>query len=217
MAFKDNEKLSDEPYQTEKLRFISQILFPMADITLGLPIAEVGLTGCGEIEGCKDAEQFFVDTYRQLQDSTYRRADDIRPQDSVTIFHTKNEQALGVQKTYSEPSTLMLETTKSGELWVPEATIVGVGITKTRQTGSYRRDGVTVKSYEIDDQLMIVPIRLSAWAYPEQIDRALFSVSNRHGEYDNERAAMIESCNMDDFRKVAQNALAECLSNGIAH
>jgi hypothetical protein len=110
-------------YSAENARFISQVLLPMANIETELPVAEVGLVNEGEISGCKDAELFFVDTLRQLQDSTYRREDHARPQDRVNIYHTREGQALGLQKTYNEPSTLLLETTTSDELILPEAMI----------------------------------------------------------------------------------------------
>jgi len=164
--------------------------------------------------GCASAEDYFVDTSAQIL------SNEDRGQATVQVFHDSEGQPVFLKKTLDEPNALSLRPIEIEGLYMPPGSLVAIDRRlEKRTTGKQTiplnpHEDYTYSSHQIAEPLSIAPLRITPWAYPKETDRALFACrfdpNTGIAEYNQSRAEIIETYQLQDFERAATAVLSIC-------
>jgi hypothetical protein len=161
-----------------------------------------------DANNCLEAEGFLRDAMQQVR----RR----RPmgQSRVAVYHSEDGVPILLRKRKKESTALSLVNLSVGGMYVPAGTIMALKeyTLALLPDGQRRAHDTSYATYKIDHTFGIRPLRISAWAYPEAIDRALFGFHDASW-LDTKRAQMAMRYTIDDFREAAAKIMAMCQVN----
>lgn len=206
-AFKMVE--ADNPWPS-LLTYLGSVLLPRTRANFSGDPAPATLTFGSGLAACADAEGYFYDAGRQVFGRKYRT------QPQVSIYCGTDGRPLAFRKSKSESSALTLEPLLASGMTLPAGTIVGLDKDRTTQTGeairSRSKQRFKLKTYQVDGPIEVTPLRLSAWAYREPLDRAIFGFYDDRGElyYDAGRGQKARELDIEDFRRAACMVTSAC-------
>ena len=164
--------------------------------------------------GCPSAEDFFVDTASQILTNEDRK------QISIKVFHDKKGSPVFLKKHFDEPNALSLKPLSIEGLYMPAGSLVAIdkrhekSVTGKSTVSLNHSQDYAYSTHQIAEPLSIAPLRVTPWAYQEEIDRALFACrinpSTDIAEYDQSRTERIETYQLQDFEYAARTVLAMC-------
>jgi len=189
--------------------FLTETLLPLAGIPFS-PASNVTSTTDSylRLRGCTDAENSFWDTYNQVSGAMPSNR---KMQSILSVYYDQDGNLLALGKKRKEASSLLLAPIGiEDDVFLPAGTIVGIEHGGLKQAGRHDYGDWHAKAYLVAGQPHLQPIRLSAWAYDNPLDRTLFAVSRDSERYDDERAAIVTSLTLDDFRAVGAQILSDC-------
>lgn len=144
-------------------------------------------------------------------------------QRKISVYHDGGGTPLFLRKQREDPNALLLQPATILNTPVPAGTIVWLGkYSDTKVTGektvvdphdSYHTTEFRSIQFDVEND-GVMPLRLSAFAFPDVKDRALFSLSREFKKswfirYDN-RQYMLEATTIEAFQQAAANVLANC-------
>lgn len=185
-------------------KFISKELLPLCGLDVADDAADMKIDISGGIRGaCEQAEYYFKDSLSQIR-SGHNKA-----QPRISVYHTPEGVPLALRKTSDESTALILESSAV----IPAGTIASVGPRMNSRISGVRCFMHSIfETYEVNEPLAILPIRLSAWAYENPLDRALFAVEHWEEEphYDSERANIVKGACLADFKQASRQLMEMC-------
>ncbi len=162
---------------------------------------------------CSEAEGFFCDVVDQIVDGRNRG------QTTVSVFHDATGVPLLLKKSYKENSALALVPISVGSYGtLPASLLAAVPQNNIRKTVRIVHGDRTFQTHEVDETAFaITPMRMSAWAYDDPLDQALFTVVPRYGNepglidsIDMGLVRRIEDKNLKDFQEAAAKVMQLC-------
>jgi hypothetical protein len=168
-------------------------------------------------EACLDAEELFDFARRQLYEPLLGH----QIHTALSVYHGYEGQPMFLRKNNVVSTALSLVALRmsGSNVMVPPGTIVSIGpldqkdVTGTAYLKPLIRTHPTSKLRSIafdPDKHPVLPLRLSAWAFPRAIDRALYAVGGRALQVDPLRVEVATKHSMEDYRQVAADLLKLC-------
>lgn len=194
-------------------RFIDKKLLALSRLAPEQPDHEAGLAHESR-DCCSQAERHFQSALNQLETGSPEG------HSKVSIYHDDHGEPLLLRKKIAESTALTLVPLALDNMVVPPGAIVSVdNRANRRQSGQVDHGRFSVHSYQAGPDLRVNPLRLSAWAYDDPLDRGLFAVngwafaqSPEESElyYSASKAKMLERTALQDFVVAAEIALQQC-------
>jgi hypothetical protein len=151
---------------------INQILLPMLSLEIDPDKPVQGQITDIDVNTCSDAEQFFADTVKQVNSGRWYH------QKKITTYTDSYGEAVALRKSNESSSAVTLKSTNFKGIVFPPGMIVGVNNNMNNpkyQIGEKQRANDILEAYEINGPLVSIPRRLSAYAFFNPLDRALFA------------------------------------------
>ena len=193
-----------------KLRFMSQLLVPLAGINPQVPVYESGWTS-KKGDACSMAEWRFIDALQQVK---WLRT---IGQPIVSTYHDEDGSPILFRKSDYESTAINLKALAMGDdIVLPAGTIVAVSNTMNRNpTGQRKGRSFTLASYALPQTINIAPIRISPWAYDDPIDRATFALAGNGliGEgyyYDRGESMNFQRYSLEDYAEASRQIIELC-------
>ncbi len=204
----------------QALHIIGSIVVPMCDMSTTATTARAAAY-INEYPGrCKDTERTFHDTLQQAKHGNYAG------QSQVRVYHSAAGVPLVLQKETQYASGLALapftitdsemhvNVEATGFAHVPAGTVVGLRSEQGNRSGNRKRKGCQYSTWTVDGPVALRPVRLSAWAYADPLDRAIFAVETTNmgslDGYNLERGARLTGHSLGDFQNAAGNIMEFC-------
>lgn len=162
-----------------------------------------GVGGNGSDEACIAAELYFTDALQQVGERRYIS------QSRVTMYHDQNGAPVLLRKSEDVSSALTLCGIEISGVPIVPGTIVGVDKRASKEkTGSlqFEYQGFEIATHLLQPDLLVNPIRISPWAYPNPLDRALFAMSSygaQSAKVDRDRQERVVPYSLEDFHRCA--------------
>lgn len=202
----------------ESNRYLEEVIHPPANPTY----VTIPRQGHDYPEGsCEYSETGFDFARRQL----YEQISEFSSHSMLSVYHDDQKQPVLLRKKNDESCALALVALRltGSNLLVPPGAIVSVGRPSPKDvTGTVKVEDATrshptttLHSIAFDPQKHpVLPLRLSAWAFPQAIDRALYAVDGYGLEINSERRDLVSKHTLDDYRHVAADLLQLCIDGG---
>jgi|GEM_PF-3609323 len=189
-------------------KFIGGTLIPLAQLPDRRPDQQVKLGDDDDRGCCPRAESYFHSALEQLRSRWFEG------HSRLSVYHDAEGTPLLLRKKVDESTGLTLAPLALKNMVLPPGTIVTVGSAANKQqTGFIRHSQFSIHSYSADDSLELTPLRLSAWAYDDPLDRALFAtyghMSNGAGYYSPAKAVMLARTELSDFIVAADEVIEQ--------
>ncbi len=228
LGYEALQQCTNEERFTEITHFIGTTILPMAGCERQ-PAEAVAFDSRYSNEYCSFSEVSFHQILNQLSGLHDR------PHQLVTVFHDATGQPLAIRKTKGLQTTLTLRSfqvvgrdgrvigdiplSDTGLVTIPAGTIAEVSV--HRELGPIRKveaDDCTIyEACQLIDPISLHPLRMSAWAYRRQIDRALFAtkfgstVSTKGPtEIKSSRLELLSNVALEDYQTAAHLILKRC-------
>lgn len=208
-AFREMRAQMAKP-AASRLKFTNDVLVPLAGITPQVATHE-GTWSRSSSAACGMAEHHFLSALRQVRELRDAR------HDRMSTYLDESGSPVLFRKSYYESTAISLTGIALGEdAVIPAGTILGLGDNMNRQqTGEYDGGGFTLATFAVPQVLQIAPIRVSAWAYDNPADRAVFGLpQGRVGalKEDCRRTPeeFIEHTALDDYADASQRIVELC-------
>lgn len=191
----------------EAINWLSKLLLPAAGVRYVPEKAAYDLPAyCpNETDHYAQAEQSFFQAYRQILKGVFLNQSEMR------VYHDDQANPTMLQK---NRLALTLMPLKVEGAYIPPGSIVRPAPESDMQiTGIHVDRRAVTKSFLMDNTLPIRPTRLSAWAFTDQTDQAMFAARiNRDLQptVDVGRLRMLQQVNLTDFSIAAWAALVDC-------
>lgn len=175
----------------------------------GLPIPSDGVRCKGGrllLRSCLDAEHLFSKAVTQA------RYHLVGEQDTITIHHTKDRKPVLFQKSAEQDTALSLVPIMINKRVFPSGVIFAVQPVPDAgtETGTHHLSNIDFATREIDD-VRLTPIRISPWAFDDELDRSLFGVDASHQRnFNGRRARMVRERTLGDFQSSARHIMELC-------
>ncbi len=175
----------------------------------GIPIPSDGVRCRGGrvmLRSCLDAEHFFSKAVTQAR--YYLEGE----QDAITIHHTKDRKPVLFQKSAEQDTALSLVPITINNRVFPRGIIFVVKLKPDAGpiTGVHHLRNIDFVTKEVDD-VALTPIRISPWAFDDELDRSLFGVdASHHRNFNGRRARMVRECTIGDFLSTAKHIMELC-------
>jgi hypothetical protein len=168
-------------------------------------------TGVTKVGSCKLADEYFVDAAAQTLGRNRRFGTQAR----ITVYHDSNLLPVLLRKDRDESSSLTLTSMQNDNgLVIPPGSIVYYNEKVTNPPVIQK--GVSLCAQPFDNEQALSFLRLSAFAYDDPIDRALFATEGFGGDMlriDGEKAQKILEYDLDDFRTAARIIVDLCYNS----
>lgn len=195
------------------LQFIGEHVLPLTGLAPGESVKDIVLTSTGSRDTCQKAEGFFEDAREQVEDGLSRG------QQAVAVYDDGAGNPLIFRKEQEFSNGLTLAPLSAGALTLPAGTIAAVAsarIHRSHATGLRADGGFGMTVYRASGELDAIPVRASAWAYDEPLDRALFACEGplsapEEITFDEEKAALLTGTALEDFRASAHRLMDLCI------
>jgi hypothetical protein len=210
------------PHHVEEANsYLEAVIRPPADATV-VTIPRQGHSFPTGI--CSYSEEAFTLAARQL----YEPLSEYDTHSELSVYHNEYQQPVLFRKKNDESCALVLAPLRlsGSNILVPPGAIVSVGgLNKKDVTGttyveqtSRSRPISTLRSIAFDsNKHPVLPLRLSAWAFPQAIDRSLYALGGYRLELDSKRLEYVTEHSLDDYRQVAADLLKLCFGNATTH
>lgn len=194
--------------------FITQHILPIAGIAQEEPSLSTRLVS-GNGGTCTRVESTFGQLLAQVKGKK-----SYHPKVSV-YFDPATQKPIIIRKTYDNTSGLALAPISADGVYIPQGTVVGFPYRydaghetadgQFELVGKSQQGGAAYASYALGPDAGIEPMRLTAWAFDDPLDRTLFAVraeASVNGgydikEYDRQRANMLQKTSLADFQQAA--------------
>jgi hypothetical protein len=168
---------------------------------------------------CTGAETFFAAVVRQTAGQS---VESVYKQRRAVVYTSPAGEPIALQKSYEAKTIVTLEPIAVNELVFPAGTIMGVDSMTLTHEGEYipvADEALQVRTLRTEDvPFKLTPTRLSAWAYSDPLDRALFAAyaysayddGEREFRYNRRRGDLLTALSIDDFRETAHQIMELC-------
>jgi hypothetical protein len=162
-----------------------------------------------EPNACPDAEEYFVQTAKQIETGEFME------QDKIVIYTDVNKRPIGVGKSFEHPSVLLTEPMKVGGVYIPRGVIAYFDPETTIDvTGWVGREDFEIATVEVGSDLRVMPIRYSAWSYDVPMDQAMYGVcrdsATGEARIDFHKIGLLQANGIDKFKQTASLAIELC-------
>ncbi len=193
-----------------RLKFVSDVLVPLAGISPQTATHE-GIWIRSGSAACSMAETRFLAALHQI-----RKLSDMG-QKKLSSYHDEAGNPVLFRKSNGESTAINLAPIALGEdAVIPAGTVLGLGDNMNgQQTGEYTGSGFTLATFAVPQVLEITPIRVSAWAYDNPADRAVFGLPRSRVDAIREDCGrtpegFIEHTALDDYADASQRIAELC-------
>jgi len=193
----------------EVARFVQDNLFPLVGLEEAPEPLPVATAGSRSGVGCDDSEDYFYDSASQLARDHYvghRR---------ISVYRDEEGRPLLYRKSHVESTALSLVPLSLHDMYVPPGSIVSVGSdTEVALTARHPCKYYDVEVYTLGGggRLPVNPLRLSAWAFSDPLDRALFACEGNPQpyEYDVAKGEMLQAVTLANFMAASLRIIELC-------
>lgn len=185
----------------EVARFVQERLFPLVGLEeLTEPLsADAGSLRYGV--GCDEAEDRFYSSASQLASGHYVG------HRKISTYCDADGRPLLYRKSFAESTALSLVPLSIYDMYIPPGTIVAVDPSMDVASSGYRaRPYHEIEAYTVRDRLALNPVRLSAWAFDDPLDRSLFACEGNPTpyQYDAAKGYMLEAVALSNFASASR-------------
>lgn len=170
---------------------------------------------------CADAELHFNYARRQM----FAPVNPLYEHSHVSVYHDQHGSPIFLRKRWNASTALALVAMRleGSDLDIPAGTIVNLGTfgpeevtaEKTVISPQSKRTVTLLRLISFDAKKdSVMPLRHSAWAYTDPLDRALFATAGEHATImSQDRLDMLTDYSLEDYRALSSRLAKLCLSD----